>query len=85
MKCNLKTMAALAAALLAALAVAYFAFPAAQALIVASAPILLALICPVMMGGMMLTMRGHGTGATDAAPKAEVSPARKTPDLVQEA
>jgi hypothetical protein len=85
MKCNLKTMATLAAALLAVLGVAYFAFPAVQTFIVASAPILLTLICPVMMIGMMWTMRSKGTGATEAAPKAEVSPARKTPDLVQEA
>jgi MFS superfamily sulfate permease-like transporter len=85
MKCNLKSMATLAAALLAALAVAYFAFPAAQAAIVASVPILLALICPVMMIGMMWTRRGHATGANDAAPKAEVPPARLTLDGVQEA
>ncbi|MEO7243740.1 MAG: DUF2933 domain-containing protein [Rubrivivax sp.] len=85
MKCNLKTMVTLAAALLAALAIAYFAFPAAQAFIVASAPLLLALICPVMMMVMMWTMRGHGTNAKEAASKAEAVPVRGTPDVVQEA
>lgn len=85
MKCNLKTMAALAAALLAILAVAYSAFPAAQAFILASAPLLVALICPVVMAVTMLTMRGHGRGATGVAPKAEVLPARKRLDVVQEA
>jgi fatty acid desaturase len=85
MKCNLKTMATLAAALLAVLAAAYFAFPAAQAFILASTPILLALICPMMMIFMMFTMRGHGASSREAAPKAELQPPRKTPDAVQEA
>lgn len=40
--------------------VAYFAFPAAQALILASAPLLLALACPISMLLMMVSMRGSG-------------------------
>jgi MFS superfamily sulfate permease-like transporter len=85
MKCNLKTMLSLAAAVLAALAVAYFAVPAAQVLIVASAPILLSLICPVMMIGMMWSMRGKSSGATQATPKAKLSLAKPTSDRAQEA
>lgn len=85
MKCSLKTMASLAAALLAVLAIAYVAFPAAQAYIVTSAPILLALICPLTMIAMMLTMRRQAASAPDAAPTADVSASRKTPDVVQEA
>ncbi|MDZ7855772.1 DUF2933 domain-containing protein [Sphaerotilus sp.] len=85
MKCSLKTMVTLAATLLAALGAAYVAFPAAQGFVVASAPILLALICPVTMIVMMLTMRGHGANAADAKPKAEMPAPRETPDVVQEA
>ena len=83
MKCNLKSMATLAAALLSVLAAAYIAFPAAQTFILASAPLLVALICPAMMVVMMF-MRGHGTSAPEDAPKAEVS-SRATPEMVQEA
>lgn len=81
MKCNPKSMVTLAAALLAVLAVSYFAFPAAQGFIVASAPILLTLICPVMM----LTMRGRDGGAAASAPKIDISRTHKTPDAVHEA
>ncbi|KGH20555.1 hypothetical protein P606_20240 [Comamonas thiooxydans] len=41
------------------LAVAYFAIPAAHALILASAPFLVALICPVAMFFMMKGMNGN--------------------------
>ncbi|MEO7850896.1 MAG: DUF2933 domain-containing protein [Rubrivivax sp.] len=88
MKCNLKSMATLAAALLAVLAVAYVAFPAAQAAVLASAPILLALICPISMIIMMLTMRGHGASthvAPQVAPQAAAQPLRQSPDAAQEA
>lgn len=84
MTCSLKTMATLAATLLAALGVAYVAFPAARVFIVASAPVLLALICPVTMIAMMLATRGRGASASDAAPKAEVSVPREMTDAVQE-
>ena len=58
MKCDPKTMVKAAVALGAAIAAAYFAFPAARALILASAPILLALVCPVAMLVMMYSMKG---------------------------
>ena len=77
MHCNLKTMAKIAAAILVVLGVAWFAFPAAQAFIVASAPILLLLICPVMMIAMMFMMCGHGEGMPDASTRAVESTARR--------
>ncbi|OGA98290.1 MAG: hypothetical protein A3E79_13755 [Burkholderiales bacterium RIFCSPHIGHO2_12_FULL_61_11] len=58
MKCDSKMMLKIAVGLGVALAVAYFTLPAAQALILASAPILVALICPVAMLLMMKTMNG---------------------------
>ncbi|WP_332774925.1 DUF2933 domain-containing protein [Polaromonas sp.] len=58
MKCDMKTMVKMALWLGVGLAVAYFALPAAQALILASAPILVALICPVAMFFMMKGMNG---------------------------
>ncbi len=79
MNCSLKTMVKLAAGLGAILAVVYFTVPAAQALVLASAPILLSLICPVVMLVMMFTMRGNtgvaadrGTIPGDAAVPVEV-------------
>lgn len=69
MNCSLKTMAKLAAGLGAILAVVYFAVPAAQAFVWASAPILLSLICPVMMLVMMFTMRGNTGVAADRGTK----------------
>lgn len=59
MKCDSKTMLKTAAGLGLALAVAYFTLPAARTLILASAPILLALICPVAMLLMMGNMNGN--------------------------
>ena len=58
MKCDAKTMLKTATGLGLALAVAYFTLPAARTLILASAPILLALICPVAMLLMMRNMNG---------------------------
>lgn len=58
MKCDSKMMLKIAGGLGVALGVAYFTLPAAQALILASAPILLVLICPVAMLLMMKTMNG---------------------------
>jgi len=68
MHCNPKTMIKIGVGIGTALLVAYFAFPGARALVVASAPILLALICPLMMIVMMFTMR---RGDTQAAPPAQ--------------
>ena len=62
MKCNLKTMVATAFALAVAAAVAYFFFPGAQAFILASAPLLLVLVCPVSMLLMMKAMTGDKSG-----------------------
>jgi len=58
MKCDSKMMVKMAVWLGVGLAVAYFALPAAQALILASAPFLVALICPVAMLFMMKGMSG---------------------------
>lgn len=58
MNCDFKTMIKIAVGLGAALAAAYFAVPAAHALILASAPLLLALVCPIAMILMMKGMNG---------------------------
>lgn len=58
MNCDFKTMIKIAVGLGAALAVAYFAVPAAHAFILASAPLLLALVCPIAMILMMKGMNG---------------------------
>ncbi len=64
MTCNPKTMLSVALALGLAGFAAYFAFPAAQTLILASAPLLVALICPVSMLAMMWLMKGNGKDAS---------------------
>lgn len=58
MNCNFKTMIKVAAGLGLILAAAYFALPAAQAWVLASAPVLLALVCPISMLLMMFMMKG---------------------------
>jgi hypothetical protein len=58
MKCDSKTMLTVAAVVTLAAALAYFTLPAAQAFILASAPVLVALICPVVMLLMMKGMHG---------------------------
>ena len=60
MNCSTNTMLKVAAGLGLAVGAAYFAFPAAQTMILASAPYLLLLICPLSMGVMMLMMKGTG-------------------------
>lgn len=65
MNCCFKTMIKLAAGLGVTLAVGYFALPQAQAFILASAPLLLALVCPVAMLAMLFTMKGTGDGRED--------------------
>lgn len=59
MKCDSKMMVKMAVGLGAGLTVAYFALPAAHALILASAPFLVVLICPVAMFFMMKGMNGN--------------------------
>jgi hypothetical protein len=58
MKRDAKMMVKMAVWLGVGLAVAYFALPAAQSFILASAPVLVALICPVAMLLMMKGMNG---------------------------
>ena len=68
MKCDSKMMVKMAVGLSLALAVAYFALPAAKAFILASAPLLVALICPAAMLFMMKGMNANkkdGNGAPD--------------------
>lgn len=59
MKCNSKTMLSVGAALGLTALLAYFAFPDARLFILANAPLLVALICPVSMLVMMWFMRGN--------------------------
>ena len=73
MKCDAKTMLKTAAGLGLALAVAYFTLPAARMLILVSAPILLALICPVAMLLMMRNM--NGSRKDDGAKPDKTTPA----------
>lgn len=63
MHCSIKTMAKLAAGLGVILAVAYFALPDARAWLLASAPVLLALVCPLSMLAMMFVMKGKNNAA----------------------
>jgi len=69
MKCDANTMIKVAAGLGIALAVAYVALPSAHAFILASAPILLALACPLAMVVMMFAMKGMNGGNKDDSPK----------------
>ena len=63
MHCNFKTMIRFAAGIGAILAVAYFALPDARAWLLASAPVLLALACPVSMIAMMFMMKSKDNAA----------------------
>lgn len=81
MKCNFKTMLSVGSALGVAALLSYFAFPAAKLFILANAPLLVALICPVSMLVMMWFMRGNkdqaGKTAGDSerkSPIAEIGP-----------
>jgi len=82
MKCDAKTMINVAAGLGIALAVAYVALPSAHAFILASAPILLALACPLAMGVMMFAMKGMNGGNKDDSPKPD--PDRSPPSGARE-
>ena len=90
MHCSPKTMIKAASALGGALLIAYFAFPEAQTLVLASAPILLALICPVMMVVMMFMMRGKpgqpsASAAADGATATQSAAAQAAPHAVRDA
>lgn len=58
MHCDSKTMIKAAVVVAVAIAVAYFALPEARAFVMASAPILLALICPIAMVAMFFKIKG---------------------------
>ena len=76
MPCSARTMIKTAAALGGILAVAYLAFPEARAFVAASAPVLVALICPISMVVMMVMMRkpeGSGACASAEPPRAPAS------------
>lgn len=66
MHCSFKTMVKFAAGIGAILALAYFALPDARAWLLASAPVLLALACPLSMGAMMFMMKGKDSAAADS-------------------
>lgn len=83
MKCDSKMMLKIAGGLGVALGVAYFTLPAAQALILASAPILLALICPVAMLLMMKTM--NGSSRDEGAKPAKITPAPRAVETPHDA
>ena len=76
MHCNARTMIKTAAALGGILAAAYLAFPEARAFVAASAPVLLALICPISLLVMMVMMRksdGSGSCASAEPPRGPAS------------
>lgn len=65
MKCDTNMMIKIGIGTIAALTVVYFSVPAAHGWVVASAPILLALICPLSMIFMMLGMRSRNNNEHD--------------------
>lgn len=66
MHCSFKTMIKIAAGIGVVLAVAYFSLPDARAWLLASTPVLLALVCPLSMGAMMFMMKDKDSNATDS-------------------
>lgn len=86
MKCDTNTMLKTAAGLAVAAGVVYFTVPAAQAFVLASAPLLVALICPISMLIMMKMMNSNGAEARGAAGKSnDASPADAgAPDAAME-
>lgn len=83
MHCNARTMIKIAAALGGTLAVAYVALPEAREFVAASAPVLLALICPISMVAMILMMRNPGSAETTAS--AEPPNAAVAAQVIQQA
>jgi hypothetical protein len=80
MKCNLKTMLSIAAAVFVAAVAASFAFEGARSAIVASLPILLVLLCPLSMLLMMKSMHSASQGDhTSAQNKPESATERGAP------
>ena len=74
MTCNSRTMLTVGLALGLAGALAYFTIPAAQAFLLASAPLLVALICPISMLFMMKAMN-NGSRKDQVAEPSEPKPA----------
>ena len=80
MSCSTNTMLKVAAGVGITLGAAYFAFPVAQTMILAYAPFLLALICPISMGIMMLMMKGTAASEGNANACASAGVSHKTSD-----
>lgn len=80
MNCSTNTMLKVAAGLGLTLVAAYFAFPAAQTMLFASAPYALLLICPISMGVMMLMMRGSAQSGSKEKACASGGASNATPD-----
>ena len=80
MKCSPKTMLSVALVLGLAGFAAYFAFPSAQAWILASAPLLVVLICPVSMLVMMWAMKSTGNGSSCDRPGHGARDGSRQPD-----
>ncbi len=76
MRCDMKTMLRTAGVMGLVAVIAYFAVPEARAFIVASAPVLIALICPVSMIVMMLMMNGSRSKQGESRESAAPEPAR---------
>ena len=81
MNCNTNTMLKVAAGLGVILGAAYFTLPAAQSLILAYGPLLLALICPISMGVMMLMMNRSSGGKSNEGASASAGLNHKTSDV----
>lgn len=81
MRCNAKTMIKIGAALGAALALAYALMPDARALVLAGAPALLLLLCPISMIAMMAMMRP--AAGDKPALEAVTAEGREAPSVAQ--
>jgi len=82
MNCS-KTMIKVATGLGVVATVLYFALPQAQSLILANAPLLLVLACPISMGVMMWMMRGSND--TKRSEPADPGTARIPADVLHNA
>lgn len=76
MQCDVKTMLRAAGVIGLVAVTGYFAVPEARAFIVASAPVLIALICPVSMMVMMLMMNRHQAKKSEGQEAAAPEPAQ---------
>ena len=81
MNCQPKTMLKTAVALGAAVAIAYVALPDARAFLLASTPILLALICPLTMVVMMIMMKGGSSCKNEVTSAASSTAPASTSDV----